>query len=241
MASLAAIVGVEIFLAVRREYLPTEPALVIGGTFGPFDGKPLRFVVLGDSTAAGLGAGSADYAYATVLSERLGQDGWRVQMTGVGVSGARTADVLNEQVAEAAELRPDLVFVGIGANDVTHMTSLDEVRSDMKEIIRGLTDTGARVVVAGAPDMRAAAWREPLRSIAGWRGRQVAAAVEDAAEEEGVPAVPLAKLTAPFFASDPEDAYGEDEFHPGPGGYRRWADAIYPYLAKALADMPVAP
>lgn len=229
-----AVLGVEIFLAYNREYLPTAPALELGGTFGPPDGKPLRFTVLGDSTAAGLGAGSPEHAYASVLSQRLADRGWRVELTAYGVSGARVNDVLVEQVALAVGSHPDLVFVGIGANDVTHLTPLSTIEREMGEAIDRLTATGAVVVVAGPPDMRADAWLEPLRSLAGWRGRRVADAIERAAAERDVPVVQLAEQAGPYFASHPEDAYAADMFHPGPGGYRAWADAIFPVLVDAL-------
>lgn len=229
-----AVLGVEIFLAYNREYLPTAPALELGGTFGPPDGKPLRFTVLGDSTAAGLGAGSPEHAYASVLSQRLADRGWRVELTAYGVSGARVNDVLVEQVALAVGSHPDLVFVGIGANDVTHLTPLSTIEREMGEAIDRLVATGAIVVVAGPPDMRADAWLEPLRSLAGWRGRRVADAIERAAAERDVPVVQLAEQAGPYFASHPEDAYAADMFHPGPGGYRAWADAIFPVLVDAL-------
>ena len=132
-AAFAALLGVEIYLAYTREYLPTTPALELGGSFGPRDGEPLRFTVLGDSTAAGLGAGSPQHAYATVLSERLGERGWRVELTAFGLSGARVADVLNDQVPAAIASDPDLVFVGIGANDATHFTSLTDVEEDEED------------------------------------------------------------------------------------------------------------
>ena len=233
---VGAVVGAEIYLAYTREYLPTSPALELGGSFGPADGTPLRFTVLGDSTAAGLGAGSPDHAYATVLSERLAERGWRVELTAHGLSGARVHDVLVDQVPLAVESRPDLVFIGIGANDVTHVTPLSDVERDMGEILDELAATGATVVVAGPPDMRAAAWLEPLRSLAGWRGYRVADAIERAATERGVPVVQLAEKAAPYFASNPEDAYASDMFHPGPGGYRAWADAIFPVLIDALEE-----
>ena len=232
--SFAAVLGAEIYLAYTREYLPTAPALELGGAFGAPDGKPLRFTVLGDSTAAGLGAGSPDRAYASVLSERLAERGWHVELTAFGVSGARVNDVLVEQVPTAIESRSDLVFVGIGANDVTHMTSLSKVERDMGALIDALRQSGAVVVVAGPPDMRAGAWLEPLRSLAGWRGRQVAASIKSAATSRDVPVVPLAERAAPYFVSHPEDAYSPDMFHPGPGGYRAWADAIFPVLVEAL-------
>jgi lysophospholipase L1-like esterase len=62
----------------------------------------------------------------------------------------------------------------------------------------------------------------------------VAAAVSAAADSERVPVVPLAELAGPYFAAGHADAYGGDDFHPGDGGYRAWAAAIYPYLAEAL-------
>ena len=96
LASLGAILGVELVIAARREYLPTEPALEIGGRWGPASGTPLRLVVLGDSTAAGVGAGKARLSYPAQLAQRLGADGYRVDLTALGVSGARTADVLRE-------------------------------------------------------------------------------------------------------------------------------------------------
>jgi lysophospholipase L1-like esterase len=236
LGSVAVLLGIEVYLAYTRDYLPTSSPLELGGTFGPLAGRPLTFVVLGDSTAAGLGAGSAENAYASVLSERLGQRGWKVDLLAHGESGARVKDVLIEQTPIAESVEADLAFVGIGANDATHLTSLDSIRQNMAMTLDRLLATGATVVVAGPPDMRAHAWLEPLRSIVGWRGRQIAAAIEDVAGERGVPVVPLAELAGPYFASNPEDAYASDDFHPGSGGYRAWADAIFPVLLEALEE-----
>ncbi len=223
------------WLALNRQYLPTEPALELGGTFGPRDGSPLKFVVLGDSTAAGLGAGSAEDAYATVVAERLAEKGRRVELVALGISGARVATVLERQLPLAIDEDPDLVFVGIGANDVTHLTRLDDIERDMERMLDVLTRTGATVVVAGAPDMRAHAWHEPLRSLAGWRGRQVTDRIEGVARRRGLHVVELAEETGRLFTGRPEDFYSPDDFHPGPLGYRAWADAIYPVLEDALS------
>ncbi|MPZ70340.1 MAG: hypothetical protein GEU71_12560 [Actinobacteria bacterium] len=234
LAALALMIGGEILLALRREYLPTEPAFVIEGTFGDTESPPLRFVVLGDSTAAGLGADTPEDAYPSLLAERLADEGYRVEMTSLGISGARVAELLSEQVPRAVEMDPDLVLVGIGANDVTHLTPLDEVRALMADAIERLKATGATVVVSGVPDMRAAAFYEPLRSVAGWRGSSVTGAIEDAAASKDVVVVPLAAETYKFFADDPEAHNSSDDFHPSSIGYARWATAIFPYLQRAL-------
>lgn len=235
--AFAALVAGEIWLALRRDYLPTDNPLELGGSFGDEAAPRLSFVVLGDSTAAGIGVDDPGDAYPTVLARRLAEaTGRRVELSAFGIAGARVSDVANEQVGKVAARDPDLVFVGIGANDVTHVTSLDDVRDDMTQALRELKETGAVVVVAGPPDMRALAWHQPLRWLAGFRGKQVADAIEDVARAEGVPVVELAEEAGPFFEEDPEAHFSSDEFHPGPLGYRRWADAIFPVLLDAYQD-----
>ena len=234
LLSLGAILGVEIAIAARRDYLPTEPALEIGGRWGPASGAPLRLVVLGDSTAAGVGAGKPQLSYPAQLAEELGHDGFRVELTALGVSGARTANVLKEQLPLAEASRADLVFVGVGANDAIHVTPIDSVRRDMDEMLRRLKATGASVVVAGAPDMRIEAFLEPLRSLTGWRGRMVEDAITDVAHSHGVPVVPLRAVAGPRFAANPRLYNSADKLHPSAAGYGVWVDAILPVIRKVL-------
>ncbi|MDP9066899.1 MAG: SGNH/GDSL hydrolase family protein [Actinomycetota bacterium] len=232
---LALVLGVEVWLALRREYLPTDPPLELRGVFGPAGGAPLNFVVMGDSTSAGIGAGDAEHAYPTLLAERLAEaTGRRVRLTVLGVSGARVKDVLNDQLPQLGAVEPDIVFIGIGANDVTHFTDLADIQADMKQILEGVTRLGTEVVVAGAPDMRVAAWLQPLRYLTYLRGKQVAAAIEEVARAQRVPVVELAEETGHFFAEEPAAHFSEDEFHPSALGYQRWADAIFPVLIRTV-------
>ena len=231
----ALLIGIEILIALRREYLPTEPALKLDDTFGNPSDEPVTLVVMGDSTAAGLGAGEPAHSYPQVLARRLASDGYRVNLRVFGLSGARVKDVLHEQLPQALEVDPDYVFIGIGANDVTHLTSLGGLRSDMTKVLRTLDElTDAETVIAGAPDMRAPAFYEPLRSLAGWRGRQVAGAIEDVGHDQGVAVVELAKETGPKFGADSERFHSSDDFHPSADGYQLWADAIYPVLKETV-------
>ncbi len=239
LVSLGAIVGVEIAIAARREYLPTEPALEIGGRWGPATGTPLRLVVLGDSTAAGVGAGRPELSYPAQLAAQLGDEGYRVNLSAIGMSGARTADVLREQVPRAESLGADLVFVGIGANDAIHVTPIESVRRDMAEVLRRLRATGADVVVAGAPDMHIEAFLEPLRSLSAWRGRMVEEAITEVARAQGVPVVPLRAVAGPRFAANPRLYNSADELHPSAAGYGVWVDTILPVIRTVLPTAEV--
>ena len=231
----ALIIGIEIMIALRREYLPTEPALKLNDTFGDPADENIRFVVMGDSTSAGVGAIEPANSYPQLLAKRLAADGYRVELHVFGISGAQVADVLSEQLEQAIALNPDYVFIGIGANDVTHVTSLDEVRDDMTEVLQRLeSETDADIVIAGAPDMRAPTFLEPLRSLAGWRGRRVTEVIEQVGREQNVAVVELSEETGHLFASDSERYHSTDDFHPSADGYELWADAIYPVLRETV-------
>ena len=233
---LVVVLGVEIWLALRRDYLPTDRPVEVGGTFGPAGRPPVRFVVLGDSTSVGLGTDDPADAYPTLLARRLAAEaGCPVELTVLGESGARVRDVATRQAPAAAALEPDVIFVGIGANDVTHVTPLDRIRDDLRTTLELLRRTDAAIVVAGAPDMRVYAWHQPLRYLAYLRGKQVTGAIEEVARAHGVAVVELAEETGPFFAEEPATHFSEDRFHPSALGYRRWADAIFPVLADAAA------
>ena len=54
-----AVLAIEVELARRGENLPDEP-FELDGRVGAGGGAPLRMVWMGDSTAAGVGAGGAD-------------------------------------------------------------------------------------------------------------------------------------------------------------------------------------
>jgi hypothetical protein len=62
-------------------------------------------------------------------------------------------EVSTEQAATAVRLDPDVILVAIGANDVTRLTPLAEVRTEMTRILDVLDDIDPMAVVADAPDM----------------------------------------------------------------------------------------
>jgi lysophospholipase L1-like esterase len=234
-AGAVALLGGEVLAAAMRDYLPTEPPLEIGGSFGVPTDPPLVFAVLGDSTAAGVGAGTPALAYPTLLARRLAAAGRCVRLHGFGVSGAKARDVLFDQLPKAEAVEPDLIFVGVGGNDVIRLTPVPRFRSEYGALLDGLGATGATVVVGSIPDMRLHAFLEPLRRVSGWRGRSLAAVIDAEAAARAVPVVPMAELTGPFFKEHRSLAYaGGDGLHPGPAGYASWADAIAPTLIVAL-------
>lgn len=217
-----------------RTYLPADSAPLLHATYGT--GPQLRLVLIGDSTAAGIGAS----ATATSVGGRLaaGLAGARtVQLSSVAISGSRTPDLAPQVVRALAGPRPDLAVVLIGANDATHLARLDAVRRDLRAALARLHGAGVAVVVGSCPDLGGArAFPQPLRLVAAWQGRRVAAAERAAAAGTGATVVDLAARTGPAFRADPR-TLAADRFHPSDRGYALWAAALLPAVRAAAGRL----
>ncbi len=168
-------------------------------------------VVLGDSTAQGVGAPSYDQGWVGQLRARLGGD-WRV--LNWSRSGARVQDVLVDQLPRLAALdvQPELVTVAIGANDI-YKTPLDELIAGLRRLIE-LLPKGA--VIATIPQ--------------GLRPRKAVAAnavIEAEATRAGLRVADVWAHTGPPWRGK----FAEDNFHPAAPGYADWAAAF----AEALS------
>ncbi len=207
-----------------------------GGTDGAgVGGSPVRAVWLGDSTAAGVGASSAGGTLPRQVAQRLaGRLGRPVAVTGLAISGARVADVVEDQTASVARADPDVVAISIGSNDVTHLTSVGHFRRDYATLLDRLPDR-VPVVMLGVPDLGAPPrLAQPLRSVAGVRGGTLDAVVRSLASERGAGYVDIAGETGPAFRRHPGRYFAADRYHPDDDGYRLWADAVVPVLAEAV-------
>ena len=221
------LLGVEAFLATRREYLAAETAPPVGGTFGRAFAPAFRLAVLGDSTAAGIGVARVEDTVAGRLAQVVADTGRFVTLDGLGVSGSRASD-LAPQVSRALVHRPDVAVILIGANDATHGSRLPHVHEDVRDAVTRLREAGVAVVVGSCPDMGSAtAFLPPLRQLVAWQGRRVGAATRSAAVSAGARAVvDIGAETGPAFRSDPRRYLSSDEFHPSADGYALWAAAL---------------
>ena len=216
----AAVLGVEVELARRGQNLEDVEL-----TYA--DEGSTTAVWIGDSTAHGIGVTDGRDGVASRVASARDE---RVEM--LAVSGDTLADVRRDQLATVAALEPARVYVSVGANDVTHLTSQDDFARGYRALLRALPDE-ADVVVLGVPDMGAPPrLAQPLRAIAGFRGRQLDALVRDAvadakADRSGSTTyVDIAGPTGPPFRRDPDRYFAADRYHPSADGYELWADAV---------------
>ena len=190
---------------------------------GEISGRdPVSILVLGDSTAAGVGAQTQDEALPGNLARRLSREWERgAKWRAVGENGATTADIVRRYLAEATAQKYDLIFVSIGANDALTLRSRRAFRRNFRTILRRLRSVSphALILVSSFPGFaQFAALPNPLR----WALALHSQSLEEAARrfalaEPGVLMSPPApKYTPGFFATD--------GFHPSAQGYREWVD-----------------
>ncbi|GAA2080970.1 SGNH/GDSL hydrolase family protein [Actinomadura alba] len=204
-------------------------------------GSPVSFVMMGDSTAAGLGVLDPGETPAALLATGLSAIAVRpVLLTTVARSGSRS-EALPDQIADALRAAPDIVVIMIGANDVTARVSPAESVRHLDDAVRRLRDEGCEVVVGTCPDLGSVKpVMQPLRWVAQRASRQLAAAQTIAVVERGGRSVSLGDLLGGEFAADPLEMFSADRYHPSARGYAAAAAALLPSMAAALELEPEA-
>jgi lysophospholipase L1-like esterase len=192
----------------------------------------LRFRVLGDSLAAGVGCARVEQSIGHVLSGALRSAGHRVELGVHAVPGAQSAD-LAPQVRAAVAGGVDVALIVIGANDLTRLTPPDVGASLLRDAVAALTGADAKVVVVTAPDMGVLAHVPPaFREIVSQASRAYATAQAVAATAAGATVAHVGPEVFSRFAVD-ERMFSADRFHPSAAGYAVIAQALTSYVLAA--------
>ena len=214
-------------VAIRARRLPEARGPRSGQTG---NGAPLRLLVLGDSSAAGVGVAHQDMALAGRLVAHLAPHRavrWRLH--------ARSGATARSTLKSLDTLPPgayDAAVLALGVNDTKNGLSAGRWRRDYAALLDALaTRFGVTLWVAsGVPPLdRFPLLPRPLRDVL---GRRAMLLDHDLAQ--------LAALRPDVIhlsvgdALDPS-AMAEDGFHPGPAVYDAWARRV----AQALLDRPL--
>jgi len=180
------------------------------------------WVVLGDSTAQGLGAPSPEDGYVgqvlTALRRQTGRP-WRV--LNLSVSGSLTRDVLGAQLPRLPA-GAELVTCGIGVNDILY-TGPGKLFADLRALIAAVPD---HTVLFDLP-LPAGCWG-PLGRAGVPYVTRINRAIHAAAAARGLP---VAEVSA-HFRPPWTGKFASDCFHPSQDGYRDWSRA----LLEAITD-----
>jgi acyl-CoA thioesterase-1 len=183
-----------------------------------------RYLALGDSFTIGTGSAAAE-AFPARLVARWG---CAVQLVNPARNGFTTQDLLDRELPVARELRPTLVTLAIGANDLVRGSDEPTYRQQLGRIFDGLAAAGVeagRVVALPQPDWSrspvASAFGEPAELRARIvRFNQTLREVSEARGARYVDLFPLmeAQARAGMVAGD--------GLHPSAAAYEAWAEAL---------------
>jgi acyl-CoA thioesterase-1 len=195
-----------------RETLAARPAA------GPAQREPL-VVFLGDSLTAGLGL-EEDQAFPAVVEREIRAAGIPIRTVNAGVSGDTSAGGLS-RLSWLLGQRPDVVVVGLGANDGIRAVPVEETEKNLREIVRRARAAGARVLLLGM--------RIPPNYGPDYAGR-FEAMYPRIAKDLQVPLVPFLLEGVGGFRSLNQ----EDGIHPTAEGQEILAKNVLPYLEKVV-------
>jgi lysophospholipase L1-like esterase len=191
-----------------------------------------RFVVIGDSTAQGVGDPDASgrwFGFGGRLAQRL--DG--VAYANLAVSGYVTRQIRDTQLAPALALRPDLVAIVAGMNDLLRPRfDAGAIAEDLAAMHRAFAAVGAIRLTFTMPDVAHRLVIPPFDRVISRRARALNAAIRRTTAEHGGLLIDLA--THPS-ATDPR-MWSLDRLHGNATSHARIADGCAEALGLAGSD-----
>lgn len=205
-------------------------------TLPPDSRAPVLYVALGDSTVEGIGASSEHHTYVSQIYERLRLVYPEASLVNLGVRGAKSGDVIEAQLPRALDLRPHLVTLSIGPNDITGRVRLGEYEANLETIFTALVrETGALIVANLLPDLAITPRFRgtPREQAVGKLTVEFNEVLKRKARAHGVVLVDLYEASREEVPNRPE-LLAEDGYHPSDAGYARWAELIWPSIAQRI-------
>lgn len=187
-----------------------------------------EMLILGDSTAVGVGASSPE----RTIAGRFAAEFPTVSITNIGQNGMRLRDFSN-LVASLEQLTPeqhyDLLLIQVGANDILRYTNLQALRQDLRTILQFAEEKSDRTIILHSGNIGTGpffVW--PIGPVLTDRTRVVRQIyLEETRTYAGVNYVDLFVEEADdVFVLAPEQFYSEDLLHLSDEGYRVWYEKI---------------
>lgn len=198
------------------------------GTIG--SGPELSLLILGDSSAAGVGVDHQDQALAGQLAAQLSQ-GFTVKWRLVAKTGATTASTL-KALKDQAHAPVDVVVTALGVNDVTHAVPFGRWQSQQQVLRKRIDQLFAPrlLYMSGVPPLGLfPVLPQPLRWTLGRQAARFDQALAKSLHGE------THRHHIPFDLPLDHAQMAIDGFHPGPQIYAQWAKEM---ASRIITDWP---
>ena len=192
----------------------------------------LRYVALGDSYTIGTSVTVADRWPDQLVAQLPVLE----LVANLGVNGFTSRDLIEVELPQLAGLRPDVVTILIGVNDVVQGVPEATYRANVTRILDEVVDlVGAnRVIVVTTPDYTVtsagADYGDPAQQSAGIRANN--AIISELAMARGIAVVDIHGIS--LEAATDRSLVASDGLHPSGAQYRLWVDRILPTMEQLL-------
>lgn len=189
--------------------------------------KEFVFVALGDSTVEGAGASHHKRSFTGIIYSMINERFPKTRYHNFGKFGSSTKDVINEQIDKAIALKPDLVTISVGVNDMNNKILPKTFSRNLTFIIEQLQkETNAKIVINNLPDFTSSsALSRTHRSLGKLIISRYNKAIEKVASDTDVFFIDLYSQSKVYAKHYPE-LIAEDKFHPSDFGHALWANTI---------------
>jgi lysophospholipase L1-like esterase len=194
----------------------------------------VRFVALGDSYTTGTSVTEAE-RWPNQLDDRIPG----LELVGnPAVNGFTSADLIAEELPQLDALRPELVSLLIGVNDVVQGVPDAQYAGNVAVVLEELLVRlpPGRIVCVATPDYtrtpRGADYGDPQLQSDGIV--RINAILREACDKRGIRFVPDIFELSQRVVEDPT-LVADDGLHPSGAQYRLWVDAIAPIVQELLA------
>lgn len=190
---------------------------------------PLKILVIGDSSAAGVGVDEIEKSFAWRLPHHIsGRTGRPVELRIAGMNSATAAHIRDHVVPNIEPRDFDYVALNIGTNDAKNFHTGRRFCADFGTLIYAMRARfpAASIIWSGVLDMEnVPALPTPLNRILGIRSRLVDYNGRVLCRERGA------------LAPQPEwrvieENFSEDGFHASAAGYDEWASNLADYVIE---------
>lgn len=204
-------------------------------SFAPAKKIPFVYVALGDSTTEGVGASTPQKSFPALVHAAIRQEFKKAKYYNLGKRGARVSDVLSEQAEVAIGLRPNLITISVGANDIRGRVGSKKFREDLSNLIAKLkTETNGTIVVNNIPDFTSLpSLHLIIRLWAKISLSRFNLIIREQAKKYRVAFVDLHTQSKLFSKNYPEFV-SADGFHPSDSGYALWANSLISRIRELI-------
>lgn len=179
-------------------------------------------LVLGDSTAVGVGADSSKDTVAALFAQHVGA----TYVENRAVSGAIVAD-LETQIKSASLEEYSFILIEIGGNDIIRFHNVDTVTGELRELLEALPKTKNLIVHSAGNVGAATTFPWFIRPFHTSRNLAYHKALEEVVRAKGGTYVNLyLDPSIDPFSLHPEIYLAKDGLHPSSAGYKLWFETI---------------